>query len=319
MKKWLIGSMLAASLVIGCSSAPKMPGEITLSPGANQVKAPWAGFNEGAWIQSQRVNLTDGTTSEARQSIHQIARGEAVIVTAVKVGDKWDKVGMDKVSLLPIPKPSEDKASTTETLKIGGKEFSCKVVDMSIKMGEKPSVMKMWMCDELPGGIAKQEKDGKVFWQAVDFGLENKTPTLAEVTEPKNAWANFGKGSWVHYKILNPADQKEIQQKYTVVEVTKEKAVIEISELAGDKWEKKGTPQEVSLQPVLVPKEQGTPVTLDVAGKKVNCTCLEKTYNMGNMATLVKAWTSDDVPGFEVRKEMGGKVVMEVVDFSVSK
>ncbi|HLD36557.1 MAG TPA: hypothetical protein VJC37_07525 [Planctomycetota bacterium] len=316
MKKWLMGSMLIASLVVGCSTAPKMPGEITLSPGANQVKAPWAGFNDSAWVQSQRVNLVDNTTSEVRQSIHQIARGEAVIVTAVKMGDKWEKVGMEPVSLFPIPKST--KESVKSTIMIGDKELSCKVVEISIKMGEKPSVMKMWMCDEIPGGIAKQEKDGKVFWQAVDFGLDGKTPTLAEVTEPKNAWAKFGKGSWVQYKILNPEDQKEIQQRYTVVDVTKEKATIEISQLEGEKWEKKSN-QEVSLQPTLVAKNQGTPATLDVAGKKVNCVCIEKTYQMNNAATLVKAWTSDDVPGFEVRKEMGGKCVMEVVDFGVVK
>lgn len=316
MKKWLIGSMLVASLAIGCSSAPKMPGEITLTPGANQVKAPWAGFNEGAWVQSQRINLTDNTTSEVRQSIHQIARGEAVIVTAVKQGDKWEKVGMEPVSLFPIPKSTKEGAK--DTIKLGDKELACKVADMSIKMGENPTTMKIWMCDEIPGGIAKQEKDGKVFWQVVDFGLTSKTPTLAEVTEPKNPWANFGKGSWVQYKILNPTDEKELQQKYTVVEVTKEKATIEISQLEGDKWEKKST-QEVSLQPVLVAKGQGTPATLDVAGKKVNCTCLEKTIQMGNMATLEKEWTSDDVPGGVVRKEMAKKVVMDVIDFNVTK
>jgi hypothetical protein len=174
------------------------------------------------------------------------------------------------------------------------------------------------MCDEIPGAIAKQEKDGKVFWQALDFGLTDKTPTLEEVTEPKNPWANFGKGSWVQYKILNPADQKEMQLKYTVVDITKEKVTIEVFQLEGDKWEKK-SPQEVSLQPGLVPKNQGTPATLDVAGKKVNCTYLEKSYKMGETAILVKVWTSDNVPGFEVRKEMAGKCVMEVVDFSVVK
>ncbi|MBI5778505.1 MAG: hypothetical protein HZA49_03505 [Planctomycetes bacterium] len=316
MKNWLILSMFIALLVVGCQSA-KMPGEITLTPGPNQVKAPWAGFNEGAWVQYQVVNPMDGSANEYRQSIHQIARGEAVVVTAVKVNDKWDKIGMEKVSLFPLAKPAS-KPSTTETVKVGAKGVSCKVADMTYKMNETSTTMKAWMCDEIPGGLVQREMGGKVVWQAVDFGLEGKTPTLAEVTEPKNAWAKFGKGSWVQYKILNPEDQKEIQQKYTVVDATKEKATIEISQLEGEKWEKKST-QEVSLQPVLVPKNQGTPATLDVAGKKVNCTCLEKTYTMGNAATLVKAWTSDDVPGFEVRKEMAGKVVMEVVDFGVSK
>jgi len=316
MKKWLIGSMLVASLVVGCSTAPKMPGEITLSPGASQVKAPWAGFNEGAWIQYQKINLTDGGITECRESIHHIARGEAVVVTAVKVGGKWDKVGMSPVSLFPLPKST--KESVKDTIKVGNQELSCKVADMSIKMGENPTSIKMWMCEEIPGGIAKQEKDGKVFWQALSFGLDNKTPTLEEVTEPKNAWANFGKGSWVQYKILNPEDQKEIQQKYTVVDCTKEKATIEISQLESDKWEKKST-QEVSLQPMLVPKGQGAPATLDIAGKKVNCMCLEKTLAMGQAATLAKEWTSDEVPGGVVRKEMASKCVMEVVDFGVSK
>jgi len=317
MKKWLIGSMLIASLVIGCASAPKMPGEITLAPEANQVKAPWAGFNDGAWVHYQVVNPMNNTTGEFRQSIHQIARGEAVIVTAVKVGDKWEKGSMEKVSLFPLAKPV-NKPSTTETVKVGGKELSCKLADMSYKMNEMSTTMKAWMSDEIPGGLAKREMGGTVVWQALDFGLTSKTPTLEEVTEPKNAWANFGKGSWVQYKILNPADEKEVQQKYTVVDVTKEKATIEISHLEGGKWEKKDT-AEVSLQPMLVSKNQGTPATLDVAGKKVNCTCLEKTNQMGNLATVVKEWTSDDVPGGVVRKEMAGKCVMEVVDFGVVK
>jgi len=317
MKNWLIVSMFIALLVVGCQSATRMPGEISLSPGANQVKAPWAGFNEGAWVQYRVLNPMDNNTSEYRQSIHQIARGEAVVVTAVKVSDKWDKVGMEKVSLFPLAKPV-NKPSTTETIKVGSKDVSCKVADMTYKMNEMSTTMKAWMCDEIPGGLAQREMGGKTVWQAVDFGLEGKTPTLAEVTEPKNAWAKFGKGSWVQYKILNPADEKELQQKYTVVDATKEKATIEISQLEGDKWEKKNT-SEVSLQPVLVPKNQGTPATLDIAGKKVNCTCMEKTYTMKDMATIVKVWNSDDVPGGEVRKEMAGKCVLEVVDFGVSK
>ncbi len=317
MKKWLIGSMLIASLVVGCSSAPKMPGEISLAPGPNQVKAPWAGFNDGAWVHYQVVNPMNNTTNEFRQSVHQIARGEAVIVTAVKMGEKWDKVGMEKVDLFPLAKPV-NKPSTTETVNVGGKNLSCKLADMTYKMNEMSTTMKAWMCDEIPGGLAKREMGGKVVWQALDFGLTGKTPTLEEVTEPKNAWANFGKGSWVQYKILNPTDGKELQQKYTVVDVAKGKATIEISQLEAAKWEKKDT-QEVSLQPTLVQKNQGTPATLDVAGKKVNCTCLEKTYQMGEMATIAKEWTSDDVPGGVVRKEMAGKCVMEVVDFGVSK
>lgn len=317
MKKWLIGSMLIASLVIGCSSAPKMPGEISLSPGPNQVKAPWAGFNEGAWVEYQVLNPMDNSAHEYRQSLHQIARGEAVVVTAVKDGEKWEKVGMEKVSLFPIAKPV-NKPSTNETVQVGGKGLPCKLADMAYKMGEMSTTMKAWMCDEIPGGLVQREMGGKVVWQALDFGLTSKAPPLEQVTELKNAWANFGKGSWVQYKILNPADQKEVQRKYTVVEVTKEKATIEISQLEADKWEKKNT-VEVSLQPVLVAKNQGTPATLDVAGKKVNCTCLEKTNSMNNMATMAKEWNSDDVPGGTVRKEMAGKCVMEVVDFGAVK
>lgn len=317
MKNWIIVSMFIALLAVGCSSAPKMPGEVSLAPGPDQVKAPWAGFNEGAWVQYQVVNPMTNTISEYRQSIHQIARGRAVIVTAVKVGDKWEMGPANPVDLFPIAKPAS-KASATETVKVGNKEISCKVADMTYKMNENSTTMKAWMCEEIPGGLAKREMGGQVVWQAVDFGLTSKTPTLAEVTEPKNAWANFGKGSWVRYKILNPADEKEIQQKYTIIEIGKEKIKVEISELVGDKWETKNTP-EVSLQPVLVPKNQGAPATLDVAGKKVNCTCLEKTSQMGNMATIVKEWISDDVPGGLVRKEMAGKCVVEVVDFGVSK
>ncbi|MEW6025732.1 MAG: hypothetical protein AB1599_00350 [Planctomycetota bacterium] len=313
----LIVSILILMLVVGCSSAPKMPGEISLAPGANQVKAPWAGFNEGAWVQYKVVSPMDGNASEFRQSIHQIARGEAVIVTAVKAGDKWEKVGMEKVSLFPLAKPG-DKPSTTEKMKVGGKEVTCKVADMTYKMNDVSTIMKAWMCDDIPGGLCQREMGGKVVWQAVDFGLESKAPALAEVTELKNPWANFGKGSWVQYKILNPEDQKELQQKYTVVDVTKEKATIEISQLEGEKWEKKTT-QEVSLQPVLVPKDQGAKTTLEVAGKKVNCTYLEKAYTMKGAGTVVKEWTSDEVPGGEVRKEMAGKCVLEVVGFNAVK
>jgi len=317
MKNWFIVSMFILMLVVGCQSATKMPGEISLAPGANQVKAPWAGFNEGAWVEYQVLSPMDGKAHEYRQSIHQIARGEAVVVTAMKVNDKWEKMGMEKISLFPLAKPAS-KPSANETLRVGSKEVSCKVADMTYKMNEMSTTMKAWMCDEIPGGLAKREMGDKVVWQAVNFGLESKTPALAEVTEPKNAWAKFGKGSWVQYKILNPEDQKELQQKYTVVGVAKDKATIEISQLEGETWGKKST-SEVSLQPVLVQKNQGTPDTLDVAGKKVNCTCLEKSYQMKGMATMVKEWNSDDVPGGVVRKEMAGKCVLEVVDFGVSK
>jgi hypothetical protein len=317
MKNWFIVSMFILLLVVGCQSAAKMPGEISLAPGANQVKAPWAGFNDGAWVEYKMLNPTTNTINEFRQSIHQIARGEATVVTAVKQGDKWEKVGMDRVSLFPLPKPAE-KPSVSEIVKVGAKTLTCKVADMTYTMGENTTSMKAWMCDDIPGGLAKREMGGRVMWEAVDFGVTGKTPTLAEVTVPKNPWAKFGKGSWVHYKIHNPMEQKEIQQKYSIVDVTKERATIEISYLENGKWEKKSM-QEVSLQPVLVPKDQGTPAALDIAGKKVNCTCLEKTIRMGNNATIEKEWLSDEVPGGVVRKEMAGKTVMEVVDFSAVK
>lgn len=317
MKNWLIVSVFISMLVVGCQAAAPMPGEISLAPGANQVKAPWAGFSDGAWVEYKVLNPTTNTVGEFRQSIHQIARGEATVVTAIKDGDKWEKVGMDRVSLFPLPKPTE-KPSVRESVKVGVKDLSCKVADMAYKMGENFTNMKAWMCDDIPGGLVKREMGGKVMWEVTAFGLAGKTPTLAEVTVPKNPWANFGKGSWVHYKLLNPADQTETQQRYSVVEVAKDKATIEISSLENGKWEKKST-QEVSLRPVLVPKEQGSPAILDVAGKKVNCICLEKTIRMGNATTVEKEWLSDDIPGGVVRKEMAGKVVRAVVDFNSVK
>lgn len=318
MKNWLIASAVIMVLFIGCQTGAttKMPGEVSLKPGPGQIKAPWAGFNEGAWVQYQRVNLADNTTNEYRQSIHKIARGEAVIVTAVKKGDKWDKIGMDPVSLFPVSMSS--KESISETIKIGSKALSCKVADMSVKMGEKPSSLKMWMCDEIPGGIAKQEKDGKVFWQVVDFGLESKAPSLEQVADIKSPWANFPKGSWVHYKVMNPADEKEYQQKSTIIDISKDKVVIEVSILEGDKWTKQ-PPSEMPLTMTVVPKDRGTSATLNVKDRKINCICEEKTVQMKDVSMIIKQWTSDDVPGGLVRKEMAGKVVLEVIDFGVAK
>lgn len=311
MKKWLI-AVAMITLLIGCQTAGKGP-EVSLTPGPDQIKSPWAGFPERAWVLYKVTNPMDGNEYEYRDSIHNVAGDRAVVVTSIKVNDKWQRVEMKPVSLRPIGKPA-DKPSTTAVVKVGGKDLACKVVEMSMPMGDKGSTtMKNYMCDEVLGGLVQREMAGKVVRKAVDFGTNLPMLALAEVVQMKAPWAAFPKGSWVHYKILTP-DGNEIQVKETLVEVGEEKGVVEASILKGDKWESSNV-EEVSLLPMGRAMGGHKLTTLKVGDRKVNCIYVDMTRRIGDMATVMKQWMSDDVPGGIVRKEMGGKCVREVIAF----
>ncbi|MFA5794540.1 MAG: hypothetical protein WC980_05675 [Candidatus Brocadiia bacterium] len=299
-------------LLVGCQATGGKVKEVSLTPGQGQIKAPWANFPEGSWVLYKVLSPTDGMEYEYRESIHRIANGQGVIVKSMRVGDKWQKVGMEPVSLLPIGKPG-DKTRATATVKVGNKELICKVVDMPIKMGETTTSVKNYMCDEIPGGLAVREMGGKEVRKVIDFGTTNITPGLEEVVQIKAPWAGFPKGTWIKYKVVAP-DGKETMFKATLVEVNDEKGIVETSELVGENWEKKDA-HDVSLLPIPRSARQSQLTMLKIGEKGITCSYIDMTYRIGDMATVMKQWMSEDVPGGMVRKEMAGRCVWEVVDF----
>ncbi len=63
-----------------------------------------------------------------------------------------------------------------EEIEIGDKKLKCRVVERVTKIGDSESRTKMWVSDEVPGGLVKSEvsSDGKVTTRNVVLSWEKK-------------------------------------------------------------------------------------------------------------------------------------------------
>ena len=63
-------------------------------------------------------------------------------------------------TVTPSPAPgAEVKDLGAETVKIDGQDIKCKVIQSSMKVGDKTITSKAWTSDQVPGGMVKSESD----------------------------------------------------------------------------------------------------------------------------------------------------------------
>jgi hypothetical protein len=131
------------------------------------------------------------------------------------------------------------------------------------------------------------------------------------------AWAKFKPGTTVTLKGENDmaGNKTESEMTTTLVELTPEKAVVEMKMsmvMAGSKTDmpasKSDVPakiEKVAADPAATPKAdvKESSETIDIAGKKIKCKVTESKSDANGMNTVSKAWTSDEVPGGLAKSE----------------
>ncbi len=128
-------------------------------------------------------------------------------------------------------------------------------------------------------------------------------------------WAQFKVGAMVEYKTVSDVagNKTESVITYTLLEVTDEKAVIEMKTstiMAGQKYDTpavkmehpavlEATPEGTTEQPE-VEQTKGEE-SIDAAGQTWATTWYESATDQNGMKTTSRTWTSDDVPGTLVK------------------
>jgi len=143
-----------------------------------------------------------------------------------------------------------------------------------------------------------------------------KTTASAERTTKqkvdKHPWASFKVGSFVQMKtdtameVAGHKTQNSTEMKMTLVDLTPNKATVETEmTVMGHTTKTKvdlplAGPVSSSSAPSAPPLKSGTE-TLTVAGKSLACKWTEVENEASGTKAVVKAWTSDEVPGFLVK------------------
>lgn len=153
-------------------------------------------------------------------------------------------------------------------------------------------------------------------------------------------WAAYKPGTWVTMKTVSDTagNKMEMQATTKLMEVTAEKAVLEVSQ----KMKVAGNDMDMPAQKMEVPAKIEKPVTpentqkpdvkttegseeLTVAGQKCKCKTTESTMKMGDTTTVSKTWTCDDVPGTIVKMQSksegaaASNMTMEVTGMEIKK
>ncbi|MBF0407176.1 MAG: hypothetical protein HQM10_07475 [Candidatus Riflebacteria bacterium] len=132
-------------------------------------------------------------------------------------------------------------------------------------------------------------------------------------------WATFKVGTAAKYKQVTEAagNKTESEIVYTLVELTPEKAVVEMSGsmvIMGNKTEMPKTkmehmakvkkiemPAQVATETVEAAKPKVSEEEVEVPAGKIKCSLTETEAKVGEGAVYSKIWSSDEVPGTMVK------------------
>jgi hypothetical protein len=142
-------------------------------------------------------------------------------------------------------------------------------------------------------------------------------PPSAGASEIDNPWATCGKGSFIHYRVMNPLSGSFAEQRQTVVDVQPNKVLLETATLVNNEWRSEGV-LELSLTPLDKPAGamKFAEQAINIGGQAIQCKVVERTVSQGDKTATARDWMSKEVPGGLVRKEMAGQVVWEVIGFA---
>lgn len=146
----LIGLMLIF-LALGCQST-----------GVPLVPAyPWAGCGVGSFVQYKMI-MPDGKTVQEKQTVIDVKPGQVLVESSALTDDGWEPKGKMIVPLnVPKRPPAGAVALAQEQLIIAGKTVNCNVMESN--------GIRVWMSDEVPGGLVKRMSEGVVVLEVMDF------------------------------------------------------------------------------------------------------------------------------------------------------
>jgi hypothetical protein len=135
------------------------------------------------------------------------------------------------------------------------------------------------------------------------------------------AWSQMKVGAWVKvHKVVTKSESgdavtlSETESTLTLVELTAEKAVIEVSGrlITGTTSRKlepfkseipsRAPPADGSPSPKLLRRDEGEE-EVEVSGKKLACRWIEEETEQGGLRTVTRTWRSEQVPGGAVKVE----------------
>jgi len=139
----------------------------------NPGYAKWSKFKPGTSITIKSVTELMGNSGEVvlRIKLVEVTADKLVLETTISstvLGQKTD----DPPTRQDVPKKRPAKTNEddddeafekakgeegTETLKISGIEYKCKWKRVKSSADKAESILKIWSCDEIPGGAAKFE------------------------------------------------------------------------------------------------------------------------------------------------------------------
>jgi hypothetical protein len=127
----------------------------------------WKNFRPGSWVRLKTTTAIDGgkpMPGETRITLVELGKEKLVLETETTVLRETRKerkeIALKADPKKPKPRVKEIKRGEEE-LEIGGKKLKCRFVENEIESDEggatARSTVRMWMSDEIPGGLAKLE------------------------------------------------------------------------------------------------------------------------------------------------------------------
>lgn len=157
-----IGLFASAALLALCTS-------VAAEEIDNEEYKLWAKFKAGSWVTYKQVSDAGGTKSEMEMT-HKVLENtgdKIVIETSTKMnmnGQVMDLGAQKRDIPAKVKKPEqtgdqpENKPKEgSEEIEVDGKKLKCKTWESTLDNAGTKTTSKTWMCDDIPGGLAKME------------------------------------------------------------------------------------------------------------------------------------------------------------------
>lgn len=161
---------LSICLPVACQSTATTSPTAAKGPSGEVLPNPWAGCAKGSFVHYKVIRPVDGGAVEQKQVAVDATAEQVLIETYTLVNNEWRSEGVLDFPLAALSKPPAGQVKySDQTLKISDKTLNCKVSEREVQIGEARTVIRNWMCRDIPGGFARKEMAGQTVWEVVDF------------------------------------------------------------------------------------------------------------------------------------------------------
>ena len=188
MREFLLSLAVCAALV-GCDNKPEAPkgggtadsgkpadaGKTAEPAKAAAAKHPWGSFKKGSFVKTKAVMTMETpkmtTETSTTQTLKDLTADEAVVEMETVIPNVPPQKNEMKIPLkAPEGKAADGPKPKTgsEDLEVAGKKLKCTWTETESEANGVKSVTKVWMCDDIPGHMAK---------------MVMKSPTMTMTTE----------------------------------------------------------------------------------------------------------------------------------------